>query len=986
MNYGEPYHRIDLPRCGMNVASAVRHAAGALASVLLFAAALLSCAGDVWAVDAVKINGTEERIELTSHVAVMDGQGDNLRVNTAAGLDGVVRQMSVRATAPGTNPVWMVFAIRNVSDKPITRWVTAKRYHLIGSRIMWPDLDQRRIEALTPSVGFVPPRVPNEYADVFRITVEPGQTVTYVAELASERARIFLWEPHAYELQTLDRQLFNGIMLGIVGVLGIFLTAIFAANHRAIFPSAALVAWCVLAYLCVDFGFWHKLLQLKAEDNAVYRAATEAAIAASLAIFLFTFLRLRHWNAFFRMLAIVYIIAQLSLVFIAVLDPRLASTFARLSFASIGGIGSLLILGLAVSGQDRALSLIATWILLLVWVFGAAVTLMGQLNGDIVVSALVGGLTLLVAMLALTVTQYAFGGTPAQAAAAPSEHNLKAMAVEGAGAAVWEWHSRRNEVKVSPIIEEVLGYNHGELSSKTDDFIKHLHPSDQERFRMLLWSIEERKGGILSTDFRIRHADNSYRWFDLEASSVPSPDRRAIRCVGLLRDVTDQKRAQARLLHDAVHDSLTGLPNRELFVDRLRGAMARAGAPGGDQPAVLFFDIDKFKSVNASYGLIVGDSLLLTAARRLARHLGPQDTLGRIGGDQFAVLLADARATTGLKALAEDMTRSLRAPIRIAGHDVILTAAVGIAAFDGGPANDEHNLLKDAEIAMYAAKRGGADQIAEFVPEMRNELDDRIRIESELRLALENRQLRVLYQPIIYLPTEELAGFEALVRWEHPRLGLLNPSEFIPVAEESDLIVRLGSYVLTEAVNEAARWQEELPRLDNPLFVSVNVSSRQLFRQDLIQEIRHIAGKSVVPEGVLRLEVTETLVMENPERATEILDSLRQAGARLSLDDFGTGYSSLAYLQRFPFDTIKIDRDLIQASAEDSNGAAIVRSIVALAHELGKKVVAEGVEAQTEVGFLRSIGCEYAQGFYYGEPMRDRAALDLIRVIRKSER
>ena len=259
-------------------------------------------------------------------------------------------------------------------------------------------------------------------------------------------------------------------------------------------------------------------------------------------------------------------------------------------------------------------------------------------------------------------------------------------------------------------------------------------------------------------------------------------------------------------------------------------------------------------------------------------------------------------------------------------------------------------------------------------------------IESELRQALERNQLKVMFQPIIYLPREELAGFEALVRWEHPRLGLLNPSEFVPVAEESDLIVKLGSYVLMRSVEQAARWQRELPRSDHPLFVSVNVSSRQLFRQDLIQEIRHIIGRSIVPDGVLRLEITETLVMENPEQATEMLEMLKAAGARLALDDFGTGYSSLTYLERFPFDTIKIDRDLIQASGDDGQGSTIVRSIVALAHELGKKVVAEGVEAPEDVGFLRSIGCEFAQGFYYGEPMGEREVFDLLKVVRKSER
>lgn len=290
-------------------------------------------------------------------------------------------------------------------------------------------------------------------------------------------------------------------------------------------------------------------------------------------------------------------------------------------------------------------------------------------------------------------------------------------------------------------------------------------------------------------------------------------------------------------------------------------------------------------------------------------------------------------------------------------------------------------------MAMYRAKRGGADRVEIFRAEMRAERDDRVQVESDLRKALERGELKVLYQPIVYLPTEELAGFEALVRWEHPQHGLLNPAEFVPVAEESDLIVKLGSYVLQRAAREVVRWQRELPRSEMALFVSVNVSSRQLFRQDLIQEIRHILGKQMVPKGSLRLEVTESLVMENPERASELLELLRGTGAELALDDFGVGYSSLAYLQRFPFDTIKIDRAIVQSCGSgDGAGAAIMRSMVALGHELGKKIVAEGVEEPQDVAFLRSLGCEFAQGFYYGEAMPDREVLNLLRIVSKSER
>jgi diguanylate cyclase (GGDEF)-like protein/PAS domain S-box-containing protein len=959
--------------------------AGAL---LLFAlvAVLLALPEPAWALKPIIIEPDQDRVEVTTLGEFYDSRGDSLQVETAAAADGMTGRISVTAKTPGTSPNWLVFALTNPTDKPVERWLTGARYSIVGSGAVWPDLDARRIEAVTPSMGFVPERIKSDRADVFRITIEPGQTVTYVVELSSDRlARLYLWKPVEYELYSRDRLLTNGILIGLTGLLAIFLTAIFAANHKAIFPSAALVAWCVLAYLCVDFGFFHKLFQLKPEDNAVYRAAAESAVAASIVIFISVFLRIAFWHGLIRMLFTVWIIAQLTLVAVAVIDPRLASTFARMSFVIIGAVGGAFALFLALRGQDRALSLVPTWILFLIWIFGASMVLTGKLQGDAAVQGLVSGLVLILILIGFTVTQFAFRSLEPMFGAAPSELQLRALAVDGAGSAVWEWNARRDEIKVSPGIEASLGLNPGELCTKVEDFCKHLHPADRERFRMILWSVQERTWARIKTEFRMRHSDNSYRWLELEAASVPNADARAMRCVGLVRDVTDAKRAHERLLHDAVHDSLTGLPNRELLLDRLGVAVGRIQNESGVRPSIIFIDIDKFKSVNVSFGLVVGDSLLLTVARRLQSHLGPQDTLARVGGDQFAILLVSEQSPQDLAGLAERARRSLRTPIKIAGQEIVLTGSIGIAVYDGQTPT-HLDLYKEAEIAMYRAKRGGADRIEIFRPEMRSDRDDRVALESDLRKALAKNQIKVLYQPIIYLPTEELAGFEALVRWEHPKRGLMSPVEFIPIAEQSDLIVRLGSHVLLRAAHEAARWQRELPREERPLFVSVNISSRQIFRQNLIQEIRHILGRNIVPKGSLKLEITESLVMENPEQATEILEWLRGAGAELALDDFGTGYSSLAYLQRFPFDTIKVDRALVQAHGESGGaGSAIMRSIVALAHELGKSVVAEGVETAEDVAFLRSINCQYAQGFYYGEPMSDRDVLQLLKMVRTAE-
>jgi len=956
--------------------------------MLVFVCAIVGQSVSVHALDSIVVNPEQDQIEITTRGELYQDRGDSLQVVTAPSAGGITGRVSVNATTRGTNPHWIVFALKNPSAEPIERLLTADRYNVVGSGAIWPDLDAQRITAITPSIGFVPERIKSDRADVFRVTLEPGQTITYVMELSSDRfARINLWKPFAYELKLKDRQLFNGILLGLTGLLAIFLTAIFGANHKLIFPGAALVCWCVLAYLCVDFGFFHKLFHLKPEDNAVYRAAAESAMAASFVIFLYVFLRLALWNSLVRMLVSVWILAQLALVALAVIDPRLAATFARLSFIGIAAIGAFFTLFLALRGQDRAMSLIPTWMLFCVWVFSAGVLLTGKLSGEMAVSGLVAFLVLILISIGFTITQFAFRTMEPQYGATPNEMQQRALAVDGAGAAVWLWNARRNEISVGSTVEEILGLKSGELSSSTKDFVRHIHPTDRERFKLMLWTVQERSGGKIQSDFRLRHADNSYRWFELEAASVASNDPRALRCVGLLRDVTESKRAHERLVHDAVHDNLTHLPNRALFLDRLSNTMLRASKDESVRPAVLFIDLDKFKSVNSSFGLLVGDSLLLTVARRLQRHLQPEDTLARVGGDQFAMIVLGEEDADGLAGLAERLRRSLRSPIKIAGQDIVLTGSMGIAVYDS-EAKNETELLKNAEIAMYRAKRAGSDHIELFRSEMRTDRDDRVEIESDLRKALEKNQFKILYQPIYTLSTEELAGFEALIRWEHPKYGMMNPTRFVPIAEESDLIVKIGSHVLLQAARDAARWHKVLTaRDDTPLFVSVNVSSKQLFRQDLVQEIRHILGQNIVPHGALKLEVTESLVMENPEQAVEILGWLKSAGAELTLDDFGTGYSSLSYLQRFPFDGIKIDQSFIKDGVKsDGTGAVLVRSMVAMAHELELSVVAEGVEDADTAAFLRSIGSEYAQGFFYGEPISQRDVIQMLRIIEKSER
>jgi diguanylate cyclase (GGDEF)-like protein len=710
----------------------------------------------------------------------------------------------------------------------------------------------------------------------------------------------------------------------------------------------------------------------------------EAAIAASVVIFLSVFLQLRRWHPSLTVVFGVWALAQLGLVAAALIDARLASGLARLSYLPIAAMGSLLVTVLALRGQERALSLLPSWMLFLVWLFGAGVTVLGQLSGDVIVPALNAGLVLIVALLSFTVTQYAFHSGDHIYGEDAGELQLGAVALEASGASVWEWNVRRDEMFVGPDVDAALGHPPGTLRCGTQDWLQHLHASDRERMRLILASIREKQGGELSTEFRLRRADGSYLHYELRAQTVTTRPTRMLRCTGLLRDITVQKRAQERLLHNAIHDSLTGLPNRELFIDRIHCAIARAHEDSS-KPTVIYIDIDALQSLSRTTDFTVSDSMLLTISRRLSRHLGPQDTLARIGSDQFAILLSAETEPRHIAMLAERVRRSMRAPMKIAGRDVVLTGSIGISVYDGQQATPA-DLIREAETAMYRAKRSGADRIELYKPEMRGERSEREIIEGDLKQAIEKRQIRVFYQPIMRLGDEQLAGFAAQVRWLHPKLGSLSTAEFLPIAEETGRISEIGTYVMERAVRQVARWHRTLPRRDDPLFVSINVSSRHLFKQDLVQDLRLIIGRESVPKGCLRLEVTESLIMENPEQAIEILDWLKGLGAGIALDEFGAGYSSLAYLHRLSVDSIKIDRSLISHGSDNKSGAVVLRAALAMARELGKDVVAVGMEREEDVAYVRALGCDYAQGFYFGEPMTERDVMSLLNALAKNTR
>jgi len=938
------------------------------ARLLLALALIVLSAAAARALDAVPVGGNVPVVDLRPHTDFHRGHEGPLGVSTAPGLDGVVQRIEVRPTREDTRH-WAVVGLQNPTDQQIDRLLVAPHYRLIGSGILSPDLGAVRIAAVTPSEGFPPQRLSSAEADVFGITLDPGATVTFVMELTTPTLPMLrLWEPAAYRDSQNAYTLFKGIIVGIAGLLALFLLAVFVIKGTTMFAAAAGLAWVAFGYVLVDFAFLADVVAERVRNEAVLRAFAEAMLVLTLASFLGAYLNVARWRLRDTYALAALVPLALGAGWLSGHNPALMAAISRVSLAAVASAGLLAILIAAVRGNERAVMILPTWALLIAWIVGAGLTVVGEIDNDFVQPALNGGLVLLVLLIGFTVMQHAFAATSISPALA-KDVERDVLALAGSGDIVWDWDVTADRIDCGEEAEIRLGLDRGALNGPPQDWFAALHPQDRDRFRATLDATVEQRRGRINDTFRLRGVDGHYRWFRLRARPVIGTTGEIVRCVGTLVDVTEQKTVEERLLHDSVYDNLTGLPNRHIFLDRIEMARAWSNEQTAQRLFVAVVNPDNFSEINDSFGQSVGDSVLLTIARRLGRVLKRHDSVARLSGDSFGLLVYSDPAR--IEELVARVQEAIAAPVTFAENEISVVASVGIAGIDL-KAESPAEIVDNAELALRRAKRQGGGKGEVFDPLMRRLNMSGRSLARDLKRAIAEEKVKLVFRPVRDLETDRTVGYEAMPSWNHPLQGPLAWNELLALAAHEDMAVQLALATLDRCASVLAEWR----LAGRPLNLLVTLPVAEAFRSELVGDVKTIVARNRLDPGTLQIGVPESVVSENPEIAVQLLGRLRDVGASTWLVDFAKRTTALPQLHRLSIDGIRFD-DRLAAAGAGSRHTKLTSALFHLATAREARVMVGGVTTAEEADEFHGLGARYAVGPAFGRPVSAKAAQGL---------
>ncbi|WP_174801902.1 EAL domain-containing protein [Martelella limonii] len=937
---------------------------------------MIACALPALALEPVEVSRGDVAIDLTNQVELYPNQGESFQISTVPDTNGIRRRIEVRANGGSHSGDWAVFSLANVSDEQLDRLIVAPHFRLADSGLFWPDLGSSRIEAITPSEGFALTRVKSDDADVFSITLNPGAVITFVAELnTAELPQLYMWEPEAYKDTENAFTLYHGVVLGIAGLLAVFLSILFVVKGTSVLPATAMLAWSVLLYVAIDFNFLNQIIPLSASDQRIWRASADVAIAFSLVVFLFTYLNLARWHAQLGYGMAAWGVLLMALFGVALFDPSAAAGIARVSFAATVIAGIVLMLYLSIRRYDRAILLVPAWALIVAWLFAAYMTITGRIDNDIVQPALDGGMVLIVLLLGFTVIQHSFAGGVYQPGLF-SDLERQALAFLGTDATVWDWDVGRDRIVTEPDFAPKLGLSPGALNGPARTWLQYLHPADRDRFRSTLDMFLEWRRGRLKLEFRVRANDGHYHFMMIRARPVLSTDGEVIRCVGTLSDQTDQKVSTQRLLQDAVIDNLTGLPNHTILIDRLQSLIAMSEASPHFRPTLIVADIDRFKEINETLGFAAGDNILIALTRRIQRLLKPEDTLSRIWGTSFAIILQSQHDADAVAEFTDALTSAIDVPITFENREITLTAAIGIASWHNDHETAEA-FLEDARLAMLRAKRMGGNAVETYRPALRMLDDERKQMQTDLGRAIDRQEMAVLYRPVVKFEGQKLAGFRCMLAWKHPQRGDVSAGEIFELSRENGRAAELTLYTARQAANDLASWQQAAANV-RP-FVMIELNCNEMLRTSTLIELESIVRESEAAPRQFVFSIPEDIVQSAPEQAKLALQYLRSIGAGVTLSGFGNGHGSLTLLKNFRFDATYIDSQIFKISQEPQTD--IIRAFTELGDKLGTAIGISDLSSESDATAFMESGCAYATGPLYGAAIPSSTAVRLLREI-----
>ena len=920
---------------------------------------------------AFDVGGLKSGISLLPYGRNLTTEQTSFLLQMPSGTAGALELKSSQGSPPFQ---WNIFVLTNTSAAPRELVLIVKHQKFVGSRFLYPNAPGSVVQGMVQTGAIQPPELSASGEDAYGFVMEPSSSKSIAIQVSAAPQDVVLWDRNFYNQQTRASSFFRGAILGIAMLLGVSMVLFYTARARSEFMSGTLFAAAALAFMVLEVGFFstpRKVLAGIEVSPAEVRALVESLLAVSLLFCLATLPDLRRLPPRFQNALLAASALGLALPVYGFVEPLLVATMARSAFAATALLGLAIFYHLR---RDRPSGpALQVWLAIAAWTFVAAITVFLKDSYFVISPILIIGLTAVLAFMSLRFVRHATGsGFLSQPLF--QDAGRSALALAGAQQFVWDWSPEQQELFISEELEHALGHlprlSH---QSNAETLLDMMHPADRLAYTTTLDNAELRGRGAIRQELRLQRADGTYRWFELRARGMANSDSRMIRCIGTLSDITSAKRAEERLLVDAVYDQVTGLPNRALFLDRLKRELTKQFA---ENTHVILIDLDRFKNVNDGLGHDVGDSLLNSIGRRIEQLLKPNDTVARLPGDQFVVLFTGAVADGDIAAFIENLRAVIARPIAVNNQEIFLTACFGASSCSEAGMSAEQ-FMKDATIALYEAKRRGKGAIEFFQPHMRDNRNELVALEAELRRAVERNEIEVHYQPIARLSDMDLAGFEALVRWRHPELGILAPESFLGLAEQTAMINDIGRVVLNEATRQLGIWQRAF-KPGGPIFMAVNISASQLAETDIVSDVRAAIGREAILRHTLKIEVTESVVMQFPEKAASLLDQIKQLGVGLSCDDFGTGYSSLSSLRNLPFDTLKVDRSFITPEPDDEKATIILEAIVALAHDLGLAIVVEGIEDQAQVDRLGALQCDYGQGFFIGLPMTARQVTESL--------